>query len=167
MRPFRHWLDLLASRMQTASRLIARAAGLLLLLMALAISLNAIARTLPGVSPALPIELLGYGMAITASWALAYTLHERAHVRIALLSSVTPARWQTPFEVLALAALAFVAVALAATAADVAMASAETGRLANASMQIAMALPQGLWALGLIWFALNTVIVLLRLIVHR
>lgn len=164
MHPLRHRLETLAGQMQAASRLIARAAGVLLLLTALAVSANAIARALPGIRPVLPVEFLGYVMAITASWAFAYTLHEKAHVRIELLTALTPTAWRARLEGLALAALGFVAVALAFTAVEVTLLSAQTGRLANTPTQIPLVLPQGLWALGMIWFALNTVIILLRLL---
>jgi TRAP-type C4-dicarboxylate transport system permease small subunit len=132
---------------------LARAGGLILLASSVLISAEILARKLIVIPFSIGTELSSYGLAIAASWAFSYALLNRAHVRIDIVRNWTPPGIRFGLDVLALGALAAVALILSWFAWDTVQTSWELGARENTSLGTPLAIPQGLWLAGLLWFA--------------
>lgn len=105
-------------------------------------------------------EISGYVMAITASWGLSYTLLERAHVRIDLLRLRMPTGGRAFLDILAIATLAITVTVVAFEAWPVLAKSLESHSLANTSLATPLWIPQTIWFVGWVWFAVSASIML-------
>jgi TRAP-type C4-dicarboxylate transport system permease small subunit len=79
--------------------------GALLGLAVLAIAAEVLLRNLVGRSFGAVDELSGYALAIASSWAFAYALVHRAHIRIDTVYTLLAPRWRAAFDLVALAGL--------------------------------------------------------------
>lgn len=153
----------LAGRLLTGLRVANRAVGVLLgMLLAATVAfvladvvMRQIGRSLGGSD-----ELSGYAMAVLASWGLAVSLTERAHVRIDLVRQGLSARGRAAVDMLALAALAGIAVLVAYQAWPVLEKTLARGSRANTPLETPLWIPQSLWFGGWLWFALCAVLTL-------
>jgi TRAP-type C4-dicarboxylate transport system permease small subunit len=89
--------------------------------------------------------MLAFGM----SWGLAYTLHERGHVRIDILINRLPLRLRQYLHVLALAFLTLFAAYATYGAVNLARESWDFGATDMSALRMPLVIPQGLWAFGL------------------
>ncbi len=136
------------------SRLLARIGGVLLLVSALLISGEIVARKLLGSSWNVATELSGYALAIGSSFAFADALLSRAHIRVDVLYRKLPRPLRAVLDLLSMASLAFLGVMLAWRIFDVVAESHRLGARENTTLATLLAIPQGLWFLGVAWFAL-------------
>ena len=158
------WLDNVLHWVDRASLWLARIGGLLILATVLMVTAEILSRRFIGRSVVHATELTGYVMAISASWAFAYTLFRKAHIRIDALYLQLPVRVRSLLDLLALAVLALFCVLVVGAALDVAMASWNRGSTANTPLGTPMWIPQFLWAFGLCWFSLAVGLLLLRIV---
>ena len=98
-------------------------------------------------------EVSGYLMAGATSWGMAYALTALAHVRIDLLRQKAPSVVRVALDLLALAALAGVALAVAWKGWAVVARSISNGSRANTPLETPLWLPQAIWWSGWVWFA--------------
>lgn len=126
------------------------------------ITLDVVLRKLLGKGIGGADELSSYAFAISVTWALAFTALERANVRIDILYQHLPVRLAAVLDWLALVCLGVFAVCLSWYAVEVAMSSWQMRSAANTPLGTPLALPQGLWALGLVWFVIVLALMLLR-----
>lgn len=136
--------------------------GALTLASVFLITYEVIARRAFGVSMGGADELSGYAFAISVTWAFAFTVLERANVRIDVLYQYLPVRLTAFLDWLALVALGVFAVYLAYYGSQVAMLSWEQGSAANTPLGTPLWIPQTLWAVGLIWFVAVLLLMLVR-----
>jgi TRAP-type C4-dicarboxylate transport system permease small subunit len=144
------------------SRVMSRAGGVVLLTCAVLVGVEILSRRLLGVSPNMATELSSYGLAIASSFAFADTLLHRAHIRVDVAF-----RWFPPFvrsllDLASSTSLALFGCLLAWRAAEVALESLRLGARENTALATPLVWPQGLWTLGLAWFALVALIITLR-----
>ena len=97
-------------------------------------------------------ELSGYAYAIASSWAFAFALLSRDHIRIDVVYVVFPARVRAALDMIALASLGAFAVTLAIYAWQALSFSLEMGATANTPLATPLWIPQALWLLGFILF---------------
>ena len=148
----------------------ARAGGLLLLLSSALISFEILARKFFALPFSVGNELSGYALAIGASWSFAYALLHRAHVRVDVLRGLFPPLGRTILDVLALISLGALALALCWPAWGTAATSLQLGARENTPLGTPLIVPQGLWLIGLIWFAfvcLEQCVLVLMALVRR
>ncbi|MDO5691171.1 MAG: TRAP transporter small permease [Pseudomonadota bacterium] len=138
------------------------AGGALTLASVLLITLDVVLRKLLGRGLGGSDELSGYAFAISVTWALAFTALERANVRIDVVYQYLPVRLAAVLDWLALVALGVFAAFLTFYAGQVALNSWEMSSTANTPLGTPLAIPQGLWALGLAWFVIVLALMLLR-----
>jgi TRAP-type C4-dicarboxylate transport system permease small subunit len=144
------------------SRVLAWVAGALMLLSALLIGADVLLRNALRIAPFHSFELSRYGFAAALGLGLAFTLTERANIRIDILHRLVPRRAHPWLDVLALLALAPVALAFAWYACDVMLQSARLGAVSNTPMAVPLVIPQSIWAAGLSWFALVACVMALQ-----
>lgn len=137
-------------------------AGSLTLLSALYITLDVIVRGFTPFSLGGSDELSGYAFAISISWALAFATLQRANIRIDALYQLLPTRICALLDWIALVGLAIFIVYMTRYASDVALTSWMRGSTANTTLGTPLWIPQTLWVIGLVWFSIVLVLMLLR-----
>ena len=98
-------------------------------------------------------EISGYVMAIATSWGMAFTLIELGHVRIDLLRSRVASRGRAVFDLLSLLTLSGTVTLIAVQGWPVLARSLANSSRANTPLETPLALVQGPWLLGWVWFA--------------
>lgn len=100
-------------------------------------------------------DIAGYAMAIATSWGMAFALMELGHVRIDILRGQLGARWRAVMDLVALLALAGTVSLIALQSWPVLARSIANGSRSNSALETPLALVQGPWFAGWIWFALT------------
>ncbi|WP_423459200.1 TRAP transporter small permease [Ottowia sp. VDI28] len=137
----------------SCSRWLAWFGGLALLLSAALISLDVIFRAIWKTNYFESFELSTYAFAIATAMGMSYALVSKAHIRIELLYVKLPPPWRAWLDVWSYLGLAVVSLALVYWCAQTVMGNLDTGARSNTSLAIPLAVPQGLWLLGLSWLA--------------
>ena len=141
----RHGATMVATAMGTI-------AGWGFVLCAFFIAFEVRARTLLRVSTGSTVELSGYMLAFGLSWGLAHTLTQRGHVRIDLLINRLPRRIRVLLHLLALLLLGLFVGVISYGAWMLVDESLLFGASDISALRIPLAIPQGLWAGGLLVF---------------
>ncbi|MBE2243175.1 MAG: TRAP transporter small permease [Burkholderiaceae bacterium] len=153
-------------RLTRLARVLSRSAvwvgGALTLASVLLITFEVVSRRLFGFSMGGADELSGYAFAISITWAFAFTVLERANVRIDVLYQHLPVRVTAFLDWLSLVALGVFAVYLSYYGTLVALTSWEQSSAANTPLATPLWIPQFLWAAGLVWFVIVLLLMLLR-----
>jgi TRAP-type mannitol/chloroaromatic compound transport system permease small subunit len=148
------------------ARRIARAGawfgGILLLASALLVGVEVVVRRVFSVSVGGTDELAGYALAISTSWALAFALLERAHIRIDSLYVHLPARLCAVLDIAGLLLLIAFFGLITWYGYGVFQTSYELGARSLSPLGTPLLLPQLLWVLGLAMFLAIAVLLLLR-----
>ncbi|HET8746410.1 MAG TPA: TRAP transporter small permease [Ramlibacter sp.] len=140
------------------SRLLARLGGALILLSAILISLDVVFRNLFKLSIFESFELTGYAIALATSFGLSWALITKAHIRIEVVYGALPRKARGLLDVAALGVLPVFAAVLVFFAARVVLDNLQLDAHSNSTLHIPLVIPQGLWLIGLGWFALTTVV---------
>ena len=140
------------------SRWLAWIGGAMLLLCALLVSLDVVFRAALKVTYFESFELSTYAFAIATAMGMSYALVSRAHIRIEVLYMMLRPGRRGWFDVIAYAVLAVCAVVLLYWCGQVVLGNYESGARSNSSLAVPLAIPQGLWLVGLAWFALVAVL---------
>ncbi len=147
----------LISRLHQLNDWVALAAGFVLLASVLSTLFDIVARqfqmSLGGTD-----ELSGYAMAIATSWGMAYTLTNKAHVRIDVIRAQASDRIRPLFDCLSITALAGTALFIAVKAWPVLEKSIRNNSTANTTLETPLWIPQSLWIIGWAWFAFTAVV---------
>ena len=136
--------------------------GGLIFLASLLVSADVIMRKLFTVTLGGADELSGYAFAIGCAWAFAFTLLRRSNVRVDALYQHLPPKLRAFLDILALLALGVLAAYLTFYAFSVLQTSWDLKAQSNTSLKTPLWIPQGLWFLGLMLFAVTLVLLLLR-----
>ena len=150
----------------TGAKYAARFGGTTILASAVLISVDVLFRNLDIGIRLHSFELTNYAFAAAVAFSFAYAVTQRAHIRIDVLYQLMPVWVRSILDVLALLLLAILSTGMAYFAWKVVAHSARLGARPNSTLDIALALPQGLWALGLTWFALVTLALTVRAGIH-
>ena len=156
--------DRLEAALRRAASAAAWTAGALVLVSAVLVTLDVATRAVFGRVVFESFELSGYAFAIVVALALAATVTDKANVRVDTINALLPRTARVALDVLGAVTLAAFAVVLAWQTAQVAVASARMGARSNSSLALPLAWPQGIWALGIAFFALVAIVFALRAI---
>ena len=137
-------------------------AGWGFVLCALLITAEVLARSILRVGTQSTTEISGYLLAFGISWGLAHTLSSRSHVRIDMLVNRMPLGLRVWLHLFALTMLAVLMGFIARGAWDLVDESLLFGATDISLLRTPLAIPQGLWAAGLIVFLLLIVLMLLE-----
>jgi TRAP-type C4-dicarboxylate transport system permease small subunit len=136
------------------ARAMSRSAGWLFVLCALFITIDVLARKFFGFSSRSTTEVSGYMLGIGIAWGLAGALEARTHVRIDILVQKVAPRWRGCLHWSALASLAVFAGFLLYGAWHTTTESWSFQATDNSLLKIPLAIPQGLWLVGIAVFCL-------------
>lgn len=137
-------------------------AGAAVLILALLIAVDVVARKVFGVSLQGTDEIGGYVLAMVGSLGMLHVLSRREFTRIDLLLRVLPPPLTRALHVLAYVALACMVVFFARHALKTFDETLLFQTRANTPLQTPMWIPQGLWTLGMVAFAAMAVLHALR-----
>lgn len=110
-------------------------------------------------------ELSTYAFAISVSWAFAYALFRKAHIRIDVLYVRLPPAYHLALDGLALFALSIFTILVSWQAYNVLATSISQGSISNTPLGTPLWIPQLLWFVGLLWFTVCVVLLLMRTVV--
>jgi TRAP-type C4-dicarboxylate transport system permease small subunit len=140
---------------ERVSAWLARAGGALMLASALLITLDVLFRNLFRLTIFESFEITTYAFAVAVSAGFAYALHAKAHIRIEVAYLLAPSGLRLAFDLLAAVGIAVTAMVLLWFAVPVVLGNLQTGARSNSALSVPMAIPQGLWLCGIVWFALS------------
>ena len=155
-------LDRVGRLLRSASRSLTIAAGWVLLALSATIAVEVVARKLFRMSLQGVDEYGGYVLAIAATIGFSYALYEKAHIRIDIVVRRLPAPLRAVADAVALAALAFFVWMLLSQAVAVALQSYSFQAQAVSPLRTPLAIPQGIWAAALAFFAVAVLVQLVR-----
>ena len=111
-------------------------------------------------------EISGYMLAACIGLGLAFTVTSKSNIRVDILLDAFPYRLRAACDLLAAVALAVIAVALVWFAWKTLAQSWSMNARSTSIMQTPMVLPQGVWWIGLLWFAFMAVLLPLQAILR-
>jgi TRAP-type C4-dicarboxylate transport system permease small subunit len=147
---------------ETISRVAVWFGGALTIASVLLISVDVLIRKFLGWTVGGADELSSYAFAIATSWSFAFATLQRANVRVDVLYQYLPVRLSAVLDWLSLVALGVFMAVLTFYAYDVVGASLAQGSRANTPLATPLAIPQGLWFLGLVAMCVVLALMLLR-----
>lgn len=162
-------LDRLLQMMEKISKISVWIAGGFLIFAAVMVTVDVLARKIFSVSMGGADEITGYIFAAGTAWAFSLALLERSNVRIDALYQVLPRRVRALLDILGLLVLGGFMAILTKAAYSVFYGSlgwpfGETDfwSVSITPLLTPLAIPQGLWLLGLLMFMVTLLLVLLR-----
>jgi TRAP-type mannitol/chloroaromatic compound transport system permease small subunit len=158
-------LDPLLRLARRIARLGAWFGGVLLIAAALLVGVEVVIRRAFSISVGGTDELAGYALAISTSWALAFTLLERAHIRIDSLYVHLPVRLCALLDIAGLLLLTAFFALITWYGFGVFQTSYALGARSMSPLGTPLMLPQLLWVLGLLMFLAIAVLLLIRALV--
>ena len=147
-------MDHLDRLLQRVCTLAVWVAGGILILAAIGVAIEVVLRKVFVVSVGGATELSGYTLAIVSSWAFAFTLLNRAHVRIDSLYRIFPLRIRVLLDVLALSSFIGFMLILTHRAFKVLLVSIEYNTISMTPLATPIWIPQTLWVIGLSLFVI-------------
>src|SRR3954465_8741259 len=111
-------------------------------------------------------EVSGYMLAACIGLGLAFTVTSKSNIRVDILLDAVPYRLRAACDLLAAVALAVIAVALVWFAWKTLAQSWSMNARSTSIMQTPMVLPQGVWWIGLLWFAFMAVLLPLQAVLR-
>lgn len=165
-------LDLLMRKTERVSRIAVWFAGGALILSAFMVTIDVTLRKLFSISMGGADEITGYVFAIGTTWAFTFTLLDRANVRIDALYQFLPRHVRAGLDIFSVLVLGFFMFLVTKGAYSVFYGSlgAPFGETDFWSVSITplltpLALPQGLWLLGMLLFMFTLALVFVRSLV--
>lgn len=155
----------LNSILERTGVLLALAGGISVLILAVLIAYDILARKLLAFSVQGTDELGGYVLAMVGSLGMSHVLHRREFTRIDLAFRLFSIGLQRLLHVVAYVSLAGMVLFLAYHAQGTLNETLLFQSRANTPLQTPLWIPQGLWVLGIWFFALNAVLQALRAVV--
>lgn len=140
------------SGLERVSRIFARIGGALILVSAILVSLDVVFRNTLRLTWFESYELSTYAFAISTAFGFAWALLSKAHIRIEVIYSLLPRRGRAWLDALALGVLAATLSVAIYWCTNSVWSNVEMGARSSTSLAVPLAIPQGLWLLGLAWF---------------
>ena len=117
-------------------------------------------------------EITIYTYAVTVAFSFAFALTSKTHIRIDVIYGRLPSAYRALLDILAVGMLSGLAFLLAYFAWSTTLQSlsfpgpGRLGAVSASDLSVPLVIPQGLWSLGLSWFALICIIYLVRALIH-
>lgn len=155
-------MDFLSHIVDRVSRAGALFGGLLILAAALLIGFDVTIRQIFVKTIGGADELAGYALAIGSAWTFGFTLLRRAHVRIDSLYIFLPLRLRAVLDILGLTLFTFFMALVTWHAYGTLSQSIVSNSHSISPLGTPLAIPQGLWVLGLLLFMAVALLLLAR-----
>ncbi len=158
-------LDRIIAFLDHTSRIAVWIGGGLLIASAFVIGAEVLLRRLVGVTTRGADEFSYYVLAISTSWAFAFALLRKAHIRVDAVYVRLSSSLKAALDVLALLSLAvFSLIATYVVLFGTLSRSITRGTTSNTAWQTPLWIPQGLWFLGLALFSVTVLVLLVRVV---
>lgn len=144
------------------SRYLSWAGGAIILASAVLVTLDVLGRNIFNATLFESLELSVYGYAIAVAFAFPFALTSKTHIRIDVLLVRLPVVLRAVLDVVAMLALFGLALVFAYYGWEMFRTAMRMNARSASDLQILLAIPQGIWATGLTWFALVAGIYSLR-----
>ncbi|HTN64223.1 MAG TPA: TRAP transporter small permease [Devosia sp.] len=144
--------------LRNGSKWAAIAAGLLIVVSSVLITIDVFARLLANQVLVQSFEVSRYLFAIAVASSLALAAIDKAHIRIDLFVNLMAMKWRALIGVAAMASLAIVGSYFAWRGYLVAVMSFQIGARPVSGFPVPLWIPQTAWVLGLVWFAVVCVL---------
>jgi TRAP-type C4-dicarboxylate transport system permease small subunit len=138
------------------------AGGSMILLAAVVVTVEVVSRKLLSFAFSGSDEIAAYLFAIGTSWSLAHVMVTRGHVRIDVLYGSLGARGKAAFDLIAIAGLAILVLAIVDRAGEIFLDNLAGANRSNTPLRIPLAWPQAPWFAGFVLFLAVTVLAFLR-----
>jgi TRAP-type mannitol/chloroaromatic compound transport system permease small subunit len=139
--------------------------GAMVLLSAFMIAIDVVLRRVLGLSTWGADELSYYALAISSSWAFAYAMLVKAHIRIDAITTHLRPPLRAACDVIALVGMGFFAITACQAILDDVLQAWSRGETSITTLQTPIWIPQGLWLAGFVFFVVVTALLLLRVLV--
>lgn len=140
---------------KTLSQVGAWVSGSILLATSILITIEVLLRKLFSISMGGADEISGYAMAVSCSWAFAFALFKKAHIRIDILYVKFPKNLRYLLDIASLTLFGVYMSLLSYYAFHVFLTSFSRNSTANTPLHTPLWIPQLIWASGLIMFTLT------------
>lgn len=152
---------------QRISRVLAWLAGAIILFgCSLPITIDVFARYFFNRGVVESFEISGYALAACIGLGMAFTVTSKANIRVDLLVKSLPFPLRALCDIAAAVALALVALALAWFTWGTLEQSWSMGAKSISHLQVPMIIPQGIWWIGLFWFAAVAVLIPIQAVIR-
>ncbi|HEY6630659.1 MAG TPA: TRAP transporter small permease [Rhizobiaceae bacterium] len=155
-------MDLIDKIIDKTASLFARIAGMLIVVIAVMVAVDVVARNTSGAVLVQSYELSSYLFAISLSLGMAYVGLSGAHIRLDVVYVRFPHRIRRLLDVLALASLTGVSAFLFYLGFELAVKNFTKGVVSTSHLAIPLATPQFVWVFGLGVFALTSLLLSIR-----
>ena len=156
------WLGRLTGVLERVSRIGTYVGCGMLIMAAGLVSFEVVARKLFAFSLTGADEIAGYAFAISIAWGFSFALFQRAHIRVDALYVRLPDKIQRSLDVIALAGFAAVIGLLNYRALTTLLETLRMDARSSTPLSTPLWFPQALWLLGLAFFLVCIVALLLR-----
>jgi TRAP-type mannitol/chloroaromatic compound transport system permease small subunit len=109
-------------------------------------------------------ELSYYALAISSSWAFAYAMLVKAHIRVDMLTMQLSWPLRSASNVIALISMGFLALMASGAILEEVLRVWSRGTTSITRLATPLWIPQGLWLAGFVFFALTIFLLLLRVL---
>lgn len=140
--------------------------GFILFGTSIMITVEVILRKLFSISLGGADEISGYAMAISCSWAFAYALFRKAHIRIDVLYVKLPECVRYLLDIASLILFGIYMSVLSYYAFQVFLTSLSRHSTANTPLHTPLWIPQLIWVTGLVFFTLTIYLILIGTVSH-
>lgn len=152
---------------QRISRVLAWAAGAIILFgCAGLITIDVVTRYFFKRGMVESFEISGYALAACIGLGMAFTVTSKANIRVDILLDALPDRVRVVCDILASLSLTVIAITLAWFSLGTLQQSWSMGARSVSTLQTPMILPQGIWWVGLMWFACMAVLIPIQAILR-
>jgi TRAP-type mannitol/chloroaromatic compound transport system permease small subunit len=138
------------------------AGGAMILLAAVVVTTEVVSRKMLAFAFSGSDEIAAYLFAVGTSWSMAHVLVTRGHVRIDVLYGAVGPRAKAVFDLLAIAGLAILVLAIVDRAGELFLDNLSGRNRSNTPLRILLAWPQAPWFAGFVLFLAATVLAFLR-----
>ncbi|MEO3997961.1 TRAP transporter small permease subunit [Mesorhizobium sp. CAU 1732] len=146
-------LDRMIARLERFTTWLVVLGGLMLVVSCLLVTVDVFLRKFFVVTLGGANDLAGYAFAIAMSWAMAYVLLNRGHIRVDVLYGWFSPPVRSILDTASALALTMAAMLLLRWSADTAYQSWRMGSVSNSDLAVPLWVPQALWSLGFAYFA--------------
>lgn len=151
---------------ETISQVGAWVSGCILFGISILITIEVILRKVFSISMGGADEISGYAMAISCSWAFAYALFRKAHIRIDVLYVKFPQSVRYILDIASLVLFGLYMSVFSYYSFQVFLTSFSRNSTANTPLHTPLWIPQLIWASGLIMFTITIYLLLAGTITH-
>lgn len=155
-------METIARGIEGLATLFARLAGIMVVLIAIGVAVDVLTRNVTGQTVLNSYEFSTYLFAIAVSFGMSYTALTGAHIRVDVLYARFPDPVRRFLDFLSFVSLAALGLFLAWYSVRLTLKSLDRGVTSSSAIAFPLGIPQGVWAIGFVVFALTCLFLAVR-----